>query len=51
MQLLHVQLDKRYQQADWRLRPLTPEMLQYAATDASVLVPLFQRFCCLLWLC
>ncbi|CAK9104087.1 unnamed protein product [Durusdinium trenchii] len=48
MQLLHVQLDKRYQQADWRLRPLTPEMLQYAATDASVLVPLFQRFCCLL---
>jgi ribonuclease D len=30
---LGVQLDKRYQRADWSARPLTPEMLEYAAAD------------------
>ena len=30
---LGVRLDKRYQRADWSARPLTPEMLQYAASD------------------
>jgi ribonuclease D len=30
---LGVQLDKRYQRADWSSRPLTPEMLEYAAAD------------------
>ncbi len=28
-----VHLDKRYQRADWSARPLTPEMLAYAADD------------------
>jgi ribonuclease D len=28
-----VHLDKRYQRADWSARPLTPEMLEYAAAD------------------
>jgi ribonuclease D len=28
-----VRLDKRYQRADWSVRPLTPEMLDYAAAD------------------
>jgi ribonuclease D len=28
-----VRLDKRYQRADWSTRPLTPEMLEYAAAD------------------
>ena len=28
-----IHLDKRYQRADWSARPLTPEMLDYAAAD------------------
>ena len=28
-----VKLDKRYQRADWSARPLSPEMLEYAAAD------------------
>lgn len=28
-----VELDKRYQRADWSVRPLTPEMISYAAED------------------
>jgi ribonuclease D len=30
---LGVRLDKRYQRADWSARPLTREMLEYAASD------------------
>ena len=30
---LSVHLDKRYQRADWSVRPLSPEMLEYAAAD------------------
>ena len=30
---LKVRLDKRYQRADWSARPLSPEMLEYAAAD------------------
>lgn len=30
---LAVKLDKKYQRADWSRRPLSPEMLDYAATD------------------
>ncbi len=30
---LHVKLDKKFQRADWSRRPLTPEMLDYAAMD------------------
>jgi ribonuclease D len=30
---LDVHLDKRYQRADWSARPLSPEMLEYAAAD------------------
>ena len=30
---LGVKLDKQFQRADWSLRPLTPAMLHYAATD------------------
>lgn len=28
-----IQLDKRFQRADWSARPLSPEMLEYAAAD------------------
>ena len=34
---LGVRLDKRFQRADWSERPLTPEMLQYAASDTRYL--------------
>jgi ribonuclease D len=30
-----VHLDKRYQRADWSVRPLSPEMLGYAAADTQ----------------
>lgn len=36
-----VELDKRYQQADWSRRPLPVEMLDYAAKDTSLLIPLY----------
>lgn len=32
-----VRLDKRFQRADWSARPLSPEMLQYAAADTHYL--------------
>jgi ribonuclease D len=35
-----VQLDKKHQRADWSMRPLPPEMLEYAAQDTMHLVPL-----------
>jgi ribonuclease D len=34
---LGVTLDKKYQRADWSLRPLIPEMLAYAADDTRYL--------------
>lgn len=34
---LGVTLDKKYQRADWSVRPLTPEMLAYAADDTRYL--------------
>jgi len=38
-----VELDKKYQQADWSKRPLSPEMLDYAAKDTSLLIPLYKE--------
>jgi ribonuclease D len=35
-----VQVDKRFQRADWSARPLSPEMLAYAAGDTQHLVEL-----------
>ncbi len=35
-----VTLDKRFQKADWTRRPLSPEMLRYAAEDTAYLLPL-----------
>ena len=39
-QYLSYELDKTYQTANWRQRPIPEEMLQYAAVDAQVLLPL-----------
>ena len=33
-----VHTDKSYQRADWRIRPLTPEMLHYARVDTHYLL-------------
>lgn len=39
-----IELDKKYQKADWSKRPLTPEMSAYAAADTSDLLPLYDQF-------
>jgi ribonuclease D len=36
-----VELDKRLQKADWSLRPLTEEMIEYAVRDTSLLIALY----------
>lgn len=36
-------LDKKHQRADWSMRPLTPEMLAYAAQDTMYLLALRDR--------
>jgi ribonuclease D len=36
----HVELHKKYQRADWSQRPLSPEMMEYAAMDVRYLIPL-----------
>jgi ribonuclease D len=39
-QFFDVKLDKKHQRADWSMRPLTPEMLEYAAQDTRYLLQL-----------
>lgn len=39
--LCGVRLDKSYQTADWRKRPLPPEMLKYACGDTHYLIKLY----------
>lgn len=38
-----LELDKRYQKADWSKRPLSPEMIEYAAKDTSMLIELSRQ--------
>jgi len=38
-----IELDKRYQRANWGIRPLPPEMLAYARLDTYYLLPLRER--------
>jgi len=38
-----VPMDKRFQRADWSLRPLTPDMARYAAMDTRYLIPLYEK--------
>ena len=35
-----VELNKKYQRADWSKRPIAPEMVEYAAMDGYYLIPL-----------
>ena len=38
-----LQADKRYQLADWRVRPLSPEMMHYARSDTHYLLYIHDR--------
>jgi ribonuclease D len=38
-----LELDKKHQRADWGRRPLSPELLTYAAADTAHLIPLADR--------
>ena len=38
-----IELDKKFQKADWSKRPLTREMREYAVADTSNLLPLYDR--------
>jgi ribonuclease D len=38
-----VELDKRYQKADWSRRPLTGEMIEYAVRDTTLLLDLYDQ--------
>lgn len=38
-----VELDKRYQKADWSKRPLSPGMIEYAMRDTSLLIELYRQ--------
>jgi ribonuclease D len=42
-QFFDVKLDKKHQRADWSMRPLTPDMLDYAAQDTRFLLQLRDR--------
>ena len=39
-----IELDKKYQRADWSKRPLSREMSAYAVADTSDLLPLYDQF-------
>ncbi len=39
-QFFEVKLDKKHQRADWSMRPLSPDMLEYAAQDTRYLLQL-----------
>lgn len=39
----HYQLDKRFQLADWRIRPIPEEMLQYARCDTHFLLYIYRK--------
>jgi ribonuclease D len=39
-----IELDKKYQKADWCKRPLSREMCAYATADTSDLLPLYDQF-------
>lgn len=39
-----IELDKKYQKADWSKRPLSREMSAYAMADTSDLLPLYDQF-------
>ncbi|XP_073173232.1 exosome complex component 10 isoform X2 [Lepidochelys kempii] len=45
----HVETDKQYQLADWRIRPLPEEMIQYARDDTHYLLYIYDKVREALW--
>jgi len=43
--LLHIELDKSSRLTDWSSRPLSEAQLQYALSDVTHLVPVYQELC------
>ncbi len=41
--LLGIPIDKAFQRSNWKIRPLPEEMLEYALTDAAILIPLYLK--------
>lgn len=41
MKYLNYEMNKDFQQADWRIRPLFKEMIEYASIDAEILPFIF----------
>ncbi|KAK2743229.1 exosome nuclease subunit [Myotisia sp. PD_48] len=41
--IVNIEVDKKYQIADWRLRPLLPEMFDYARSDTHYLLYIFDH--------
>ena len=41
--LLEIELDKFFQVADWRIRPLPVGMIEYARCDSHFLIPIFAQ--------
>lgn len=39
-----VDIDKKYQVADWRIRPVPSEMIEYARADTHYLLYIYDRF-------
>ena len=39
----NVKVTKKYQRADWRVRPLPPQMERYAREDTHYLLYIYQR--------
>lgn len=42
-EMLHINLDKTMQKANWLLRPLAKELLDYAIKDVDYLIPLYRE--------
>ncbi len=43
--ILHIELDKSSRLTDWSRRPLSDAQLQYALSDVTHLVPIYQELC------
>ncbi len=41
-ELLHINLDKTMQKADWLMRPLSQDLLNYAIKDVEYLIPIYR---------
>lgn len=43
-EIVDLEVDKTYQSANWRIRPLNSDMIEYGISDAFLLLPLFKHY-------